>query len=180
MRDGIIVLLLILFPAISYSQTIYFYVVSPMEEEIRRDLIRTLKKSGIEFSFYQGKRDLEEHLRLISEINEKRKGVFCAIDLRKKEVSSILVAVSNARKQDGRFLRIHEIPAIHIGLSLKIAEHVASSYGKNVIRLPLFPLLGVDMPGLFFRFYGPELKAAHVLNPLIEAVKKYSPREQKL
>ena len=52
------------------------------------------------------------------------------------------------RAGEGRFLAIDEIPARFARESDRLAASVAAPFGVKVKHLPLFPLLGVNMPGI--------------------------------
>jgi hypothetical protein len=96
-----------------------------------------------------------------------------AIDFRIGDKEDVFVAVTNSKKGTGKFLTIEEIPAQHIVRATEFAKCAASSFGKTVKELPLLPLYGVDMPGVFLRMECAKEKTGETLNTLNDCLQKY-------
>ncbi len=151
---------------------LYLYFVSPPDGELRQVFLNALKRDGIEFSLCMGSKNLEEHLIKVGEINSKSKGVFLALEMKRAKKRGMFVATFKPKKAEGKILRIDEIPYVHLHSSMKLAHYVASSYGKKVVRLPLFPLLGVDMPALYLRLQGGKEDMEFAATVIAEGIKK--------
>ena len=96
----------------------------------------------------RARRSIEKHVDKINRINRGSAGsVFLAMELLPDEKSHVMVAESEAKKGEGRFLAIDEIPARFARESDRLAAAVAAPFDVKVKHLPLFPLLGVNMPG---------------------------------
>jgi len=101
-----------------------------------------------------------------------------ALDLSIKEKEDIFIAYTNTKKGKGRFLAIEEIQGQHIDKSISLAKDIAASFNKNVKEISLFPLLGVDMPGVFIRIACTKELAGEAFNKLHEGIQKYIKRGQ--
>lgn len=177
MRYAVLLFLSVILHSELHAQHIFLYMVGTPNNDIRQTFLKVLKKHGMDFTLHTGTKNLEEHLRLVSEINTRKKGLFIAVDLNKREKPGPFVAVFKPKKPDGKLLRIDEIPYVHIDLSTKIAEHIASSFGIRVVKLPLFPLLGVDMPALYLRLRENKEEMELVTKLVKEAIRKYTMKE---
>jgi len=90
----------------------------------------------------------------VEKVNALNRGpgtIFLAVELVPAQRTHVMVAMTIAKKGEGRFLTIDEIPDRFAAESEKLAGSVASPFKVKVKRLPLFPLLGVSMPGVFVR-----------------------------
>ena len=50
---------------------------------------------------------------------------------------------------------------------------MAEAFGVKVYELPLFPLLGIDMPGLFMEIECPKEHADEILGKITDSMQKY-------
>jgi len=87
--------------------------------------------------------------------------------------SLTLVAQSTATKGEGRFLAADEVPAQYSVESGRLAEIVASGLNVKVKRVPLFPLVGVNAPGIFVRMEGKEEELKGYADKLCSGIDKY-------
>jgi hypothetical protein len=99
-----------------------------------------------------------------------------AVDLRTDEKTDVFVAVTDAKRGTGRFRTIEEVAGQHTGNSMILAKEVATSFGKNVKELSLFPLLGIDVPGIFIRIECKNEQLNEILNKLHESIQKFIKR----
>lgn len=132
-----------------------------------------LQKKGYRVSMYDGAGTIEKQVENVNRINRERAVALVALDLRAGTKNRAVVAVDNAKAEKSRFLTIREIPALHAAESRQMATALAGSFRTFVKELPLFPLLGIDLPGLFLHVeYVPEnLPAA--LEMLSDGLNKY-------
>ena len=115
-----------------------------------------LETKGYQVSLYQGESVIEKHAEKASLINRSSAGLFLAIEMTVGEKFHVMVARTVARKGDGRFLTIAEVPERFAADSQVFADAIAESFGVKVKQMPLFPLLGISMPGIFIRMNGAE------------------------
>ena len=121
----------------------------------------------------KGEAEIDKHVEKINRINRGRYDIFIALQLTLDERGSVMVAETVARKAEGRFLTVEEVPSLFAAQSDKLATKVAGSLNVQVKHLPLFPLLGVHMPGLFVRIGGKQEDVKNEINKLYVGVDKY-------
>lgn len=166
----IYVLLLILFlPSFSFCQTVYLYRIGEGDQGLWNTLFSCMRKEKIDFRVYRFRPSLHEHLRCANDVNTQGKGLFLALELSHNPESKIFVGIFSPRKGSGRFLKIDEVPSLHYQSSICVAEKVAKRYGTRVAKLPLFPLLGIDMPGIFISAKCSKEKIADLAHVIIDA-----------
>jgi hypothetical protein len=136
-------------------------------------------------SFYQGDGSLEHHLDRVNRINVIKSGVFVGIEFTFGDQRRAMVATAefgkdreaaqNKESEDRKRLlwAVEELPAKHEAESQRLAELVAVPFQVKVKRMPLFPLLGVDMPGLFVSIQCKKEDARSLLTMLDGALQKY-------
>jgi hypothetical protein len=83
--------------------------------------------------------------------NKSPASLLIAMDMSQDKEEPVFLAVAAFKKGEGRFLQIDEVQARHSEDSYALAELMAKAFKTKVMRLPLFPLLGIDMPGVFLR-----------------------------
>jgi hypothetical protein len=71
------------------------------------------------------------------------------------------------------------MPAIYANESRELASSLASAFNKGIKEFPLFPLLGVDMPGVFLKITYTHEKTLEVFNKLHEGMQRYFKRGMK-
>jgi hypothetical protein len=136
-------------------------------------LKRHLQKKGYRVSMYDGATTIEKHVENVNRINREKAMVFLALDLRAGERMRAVAAIDDSKGEPLRFATIREVSSSHRVESQRLAGALAAPFGASVKELSLFPLLGVDMPGLFLHVeYAPDgLPAA--LDMLYEGLQKY-------
>lgn len=164
-----LLLIFLLIPKSALSEIIYLYRIDPTEPRLWSIFTSTIKRENVDIKVYRFRPSIEEHLKLISDVNKKDKGLFVAIRLSQGEKSQVFVAVFNQKQVSGRFLRIDEIPSLHFERSFCVARKVSEVFGIKVQKLPLFPLLGVDMPGIFIFAKGSKDDIAYLARVIIRA-----------
>lgn len=106
---------------------------------------------GYEVTIYQGADDIQGQIKNADMINKGTASLLIAMDMNQGKEESVFLAVAAFKKGEGRFLQIDEVQARHSDDSYALAELMAKAFKTKVIKLPLFPLLGIDMPGIFLR-----------------------------
>ncbi len=132
---------------------------------------------GYNMSYYDGADSIDKHIENVNKINTSNGTVFLAIDLiLGGTTNNVLVAATNARRGKGNIPDIDEVPAIHINNSMELATMIAAPFNKKIKKMPLFMVLGIDMPGIFLRLESPKDKAGEVFDRLHEGLQKYTER----
>jgi len=140
-------------------------------------------------SFHQGDEVIEGHLEKVNRINALRPGAFVGIEFFFGEGKRVMVVMTDSGKigqPDGRtgiegrrlLWAVEELPAKHEAQSRRLAELVAAQFQVPVKRMPLFPLIGVDMPGIFVTIQCNKEEAKSVLAMLDAALHKYYRRDK--
>lgn len=160
------------------------------------------KEQGLDVAMYQAETTLEKHLEKIPRINRSNAKFFLAVDLGYGEEQKVLVAMTDQTRPDegphaggsgssegaralasvdwgsqNRFVAIDDLPAKHAGESKRLAEAVAARFKQRVKRVPLFPLLGVDMPGIFLQLECSRDKMREALGLLHGGIQSYLRRD---
>jgi hypothetical protein len=136
--------------------------------------LKTLFESkGYQVTFYQNEATIERHVEKVNGLNRLGAKAFLAVELVPAARSHVLVAMTDARKGEGRFLTIDEIPDTFSKESERLARSVAGQFKVKVKRLPLFPLLGVNMPGVFIRMEFKEGEFEDGVNKIETGVERY-------
>jgi hypothetical protein len=141
-------------------------------------------------SFYQGHGVLEPHLEKIDRINAMGPGVFVGVEFTFGEEKHIMVAMAEFDK-DGEgsskrefeapprlVWRMEDISGRHEAESRRLAELIAAPFQTAVKRIPLFPLLGIDMPGVFVSIQCRHEDARSILAVLDGALRQYYRRNR--
>ena len=177
-----IILVCIIFCPFLYSfagEHIVLYSAGEKDQAAWSLLKKYFDSKGYNVSIYEKTETLEKHLANVKRINRKNALLMLALDFRIAEKNDVFVAVSDAKKGKGKLLTIEEVPAQHIEDSMELAKYIASTFGKTVKGLPLFPLLGVDIPALFLRMECTNEKAGEMLDKLNDCLQKYFKRGTK-
>ena len=164
---------LVLFCTSVFGETIFLYLVSIPDDQIWQVFLKSLRKEGLDPVPQKGTRELEDHLRIVSNINSGKKGLFVAIDIKREKNTKILVGVFAPKKPEGKIKSIEEIPYAYYDTSYKIAESIAMAYGKKVLKAPFFPLLGVDMPALYIKLRFKEGDIGPFVSVMKDGIKRY-------
>jgi hypothetical protein len=156
------------------AQHIVLYHVGERDQEAQALLKKHIAAKGFIVSAYDGAVTVEKQVELANRINRLRANLFIAVEITFGEEESVTVAVSNAKREEGQqLLAIEEVPALYTGLSREFARLVSERFEAKVFDLPLFPLLGIDMPGVFMRIVCPREQANDILSGLTDSMQKY-------
>jgi hypothetical protein len=165
------------------------------------------KEKGYDVVFQQGETTLEKHLEKAARINRGTAKFLLALEFVSGDDASVLVAMTDRKGAEGgspsaepgappaprtgnglttfapgaqvgnRFLAIDELPGKYAADSGRLADAVAGSFNTKVKHMPLFPLLGVDMPGIFLRIECRQDKAGEMLGLLHGSIQNYLRRD---
>lgn len=136
-----------------------------------------LAGKGYAVSIHEAADTMEKQVETANRIN-KEKGRFMLVMemLPSPGGTDVFVAVSNAKKGRGRILEIEEITGSHIAQSEELAALIASRFQKKVKAIPLFALLGIDMPGVFLRLSVQKDRALEAFDMLHDGMANYLKR----
>lgn len=138
-------------------------------DQVRRHLV----SKGFKTSVYDGAGTLDKHIENVNRINRLRASLLLAMDFRLGEKTQYLVAVTTGRRGMGNILAIDEVPSLYVNLSKELANILAGAYERKVTEFPLFPLLGVDMPGVYLNIECTPGQTSQVLEKLSDSLQKY-------
>ena len=130
------------------GHNIVFYRIGESGQEAWTLLKTYFEGKGYGVTIVQGETVIEKHVEKINSINRGSGSVFLAVELIPGALSRVMVAESDASQGEGRILAIDEMPARFARESDRLAADVAAPFKVKVKHLPLFPLLGVTMPGI--------------------------------
>ena len=168
-----------IFGSVFYShgaEHIVLYRLGAQDNIAWDQLKRYLGAKGYRISIYDGTDNIDKHVETVNKINKLKAAVFLAMDFGGGEKNQIMVAITTAKKGKGTILAIDEVPALYANESRELASSLASAFNKGIKEFPLFPLLGVDMPGIFLKITFTPDKTLEVLNKLHEGMQAYYKR----
>ncbi len=132
-----------------------------------------LEARGYQVALYQGESTIEKHVEKANLINRGTAKICIAVGTVLDPKKRVLVARTEARKGEGRFLTVDEVPEHYAGESQVLADAVAGQFGVRAKRMPLFPLLGIRMPGIYIEVRGPEGDLQDTAQKLYLGMEKY-------
>jgi hypothetical protein len=174
----IFILICVLFPFTSAyaGDSIVIYRMDSKDRAIWNLFKKSFDSKGYNVSIYEKTDNIDKHLENLNRINRANASLMLAMDLRTGGKTDVFVAVTDAKKGTGRFLTIEEVAGRHAGDSMMLAKEVATSFGKHVKELSLFPLLGVDMPGVFISIECKNEQVNEIFDKLHEGIQKFMKR----
>ncbi len=164
------------------------------------------KEKGYDALYQLGETTIEKHLEKMGKINRSPAKFLLALEFVSGDATGVLVAMTDQKAAEGtapvepgkpsasrtgngpttftadaqagnRFLAVDELPGKYAAGSGRLAEGVASSFKVKVKQLPLFPLLGADMPGIFLRIECRQDKVGEMLGLLHGSIQNYLRRD---
>lgn len=158
------------------AEHIVLYRLGAQDPVVWEKLRKSMTAKGYRVSIFDGASTIEGHVEIANKINALRASVLLAMDLAVGSNNRFMAVVTVAKRGKGSILAIDELPALHINDSRELATALASQFDKGVKELPLFPLLGVDMPGVFVKVtYTPD-KETEVFAKLHAGLRRYFER----
>jgi hypothetical protein len=180
MKAFLTVLLLIFSLSSAHAgEQIPLYCAGEKDQASWNILKKYFDSKGYNVSIYEKTDNLEKHLENANRINKTGASLMLVMDFRMGDKNDVFAAITNAKKGKGKIPSIEEVPGQYVELSAEVAGCVATPFRKTVKELPLFPLLGVDMPALFLRIECTKEKADEMLNVVNDCLQKYFQRGKK-
>jgi len=178
---GLCIILCIIIPVfMCYGEDrIVIYRVGEKDQMAWTTFRKDFQNKGYKLYTFEGTEILEKHLENINKINKIRDGIFIALDITTGDKNHVFIAITEARKGQGNILTIEEVPAVHLKASQELATSIASSFHKKVKQMPLFPLIGVDMPGCFIHMESTKENLKEMVDTLHNGIQKYFRRGAK-
>jgi hypothetical protein len=176
-----LMLLFVLSPVFSSNGTehVVFYRLGEKDPDAWNLLRKYFQAKGYSLTVYEGTSNLDRHIENVNKINRGTPGLFVALDFRIGDRNSVMVAVTGAKRERGSILSIEEVPAVHEIQSRECARSVAESFQKGPKELSLFPLLGVDMPGIFVKMECTREKISETFEAFYGGLQRYFARGTK-
>lgn len=190
MRHLLGVLVAVMIASSCYAEdSLVFYNTGRRDPAAWSTLREYFSSKNYALSYHQGDEVIERHLEKVNRINAIKPGAFVGIEFLFGEEKHVMVVMTDSGKigpPNGRtefegrrrlLWAIEELPAKHEAQSKRLAELVAAQFQVPVKRMPLFPLVGVDMPGIFVSIQCTKGEAKSVLAMLDAALQKYYRRD---
>jgi hypothetical protein len=153
---------------------IVLYRVGDSGQDIVASVTRALEAKGFSVILIQGETTVERHVEKISIANRSPAKIFIAFQFVPSEkIRRVTVVKTLSKKGNGNFLTINEVPGKFADESNSLAYAIADSFTVKVKQMPLFPLLGVNMPGLFLRLEAKESDLADFATKLSASLEKF-------
>lgn len=179
----------ILFTSCYAEDNLVFYNTGKRDPAAWGELKEYFSSRSYAVSFYQGDGAMERHLEKAARINAIRSAVFVGMEFTFGEEKHVMVVMAPdgggttgmRTELDGRrrvLWGVDELSAKHEAQSKRLAELVAAQFQVAVKKMPLFPLVGVDMPGIFVSIQCNKEEAGSLLTMLDAALKKYYRRDK--
>lgn len=190
MRHLLSILVAVMIASSCYAEdSLVFYNTGKRDPAAWSVLREYFSSKNYALSFYQGDGVIEHHLEKVNRINAIKPGAFVSIEFLFGEEKQVMVIMTDSGKigqlngrtePEGRRLlwAVEELPVKHEVQSKRLAEFVAAQFQVPVKRMPLFPLVGVDMPGIFISIQCPKEEARSVLTMLHAGLQKYYGRDK--
>lgn len=157
---------------------VVLYRIGESGDKAWTDLKQYFEGKGYGVTIHRGEMAVEKHAEKASIINRGPGKILIALQVTPGERSRIMVAAPEAKKGEGRFLTIDEVPGEFKQESERLAGAVAEAFNAKVRHLPLFPLLGINMPGIMINMEIKETEIQDAAGKLYGGVEKYF-RERK-
>lgn len=166
-------LLVFLYSSAFASEHIVFYAIGEKKVSEFNMLKRYFEKKRFKVSMFNMTNDIEEHLNNINRINSLKANMFIAFNFDFVDNEGCFIAIFTPSVNPGRFNTIEEVPGVHGADSRILAGSIASFFNVRVKELPLFPLIGVDMPGVFVNIQTQKDKINIIFEKLYSGIENY-------
>lgn len=140
---------------------------------------RHLTGKGFAVSVYDSPESMEKQVETANRVNREKAAFMLVVELVPSERFDAFVAVSDARKGKGLIVNADEVPGSHVARSTELGSSIAAQFQRKVKSIPLFMLLGIDMPGVFVRLEVPKGKPAEAFDKLYDGMMNYMKRGNK-
>ncbi len=136
-------------------------------------LKKYLADKGFTVSAFDGADTIEKHIELANKINRLKASLLLAVEFGFEDKEDITIAVTNTEKKTGQLFAVEDVPGTHAAHSKELAGLIAVAFNGKVLELPLFPLLGINMPGIFLGVECTKESAHETIGKVIGCLQKY-------
>jgi hypothetical protein len=158
---------------------IALYKIGDAGPAVVQALSRALEAKGYPLMVIQGDAVIEGHVEKASAINRSAAQICIAFQfVPSDKVRRITVMKTLAKKGNGSFLTISEVPGKFAEESNRLAYAIADSFSVKVKQMPLFPLLGINMPGILLQLEANEKEVGDFASRLCGGIEKYIKKEK--
>lgn len=185
MKTALVVVLIIACAIPCYGGNNLIFYQLGRDDDAAKVLKGYFEGKGYGVTIYPGESTLEKHVEKVNSINRQAQAVFIAARFLKGEKERVLVASTPGKRLPGGeegqdlFVSAQDVPVRLAAESKRLADAIALSLQTRPVSMPLFPLLGVDMPGIFLLIeYRPE-RLKEMFAALEEGLQKYFRRDRK-
>lgn len=158
------------------SEHIVLYRLDTNDPVSWEQLKRYLGAKGYRVSTFDGTDNLEKHVENVNKINKLKASAFIAMDFGVSDQNRTVIAVTTAKKGKGTIMSIDEVPALYANESRELATSLAFVFSKDVKEIPLFQLLGVDIPGVYMKINFLPDRTKEILEKFHEGMRRYFKR----
>jgi len=130
-------------------------------------------------NMYDATDTIERQIDMANRVNRQKSLFVIVLQLVPSDRTDAFIAVSDLRKGKGRFLDIEEVSGLHGPSSRELGTAIASRFQKDVMEVSLFPLLGINMPGVFVRLDLSSDRPVETFEKLHEGIQDYLKRGTK-
>ncbi len=146
------------------------------DDALWNGLRKYLAGKGFTMSVYDTPASMEKQVEIANKINKEKAIFMLAVELVPSDHTDAFIAVSNAKKGEGLILNVDEVPGSHTTRSGELASSVGAAFQRKAKAMPLFMLLGIDMPGVFVRLEVEKARPAEAFDRLYEGLLNYMKR----
>jgi hypothetical protein len=158
---------------------IALYKIGDAGATVVPSLSRALEAKGFPLMVIQGDTAIEGHVEKASAINRSAANICIAFQfIPADKERRITVVKTQSKKGNGSFLTISEVPGKFAEESNRLAYAIADSFSVKVKQMPLFPLLGINMPGILLRLEANEKELGDFANKLCGGIEKFIKKEK--
>lgn len=168
-------LLLYAVPALG-ADHIILYRAGTTDNTMWNNLKKYMTNKGYTVSAYEAPETIEKQVETANRINREKARFTLVLELVPSERPDAFIVISDAKKGKGMILDIEEVPGSHRAQSEELASFIAAQFQKKVKTIPLFMLLGIDMPGVFIRLDTPKDRPSDAFNRLHDGIQNYTKR----
>jgi hypothetical protein len=168
-------------PVHAAGPTIALYKVGDHGQDVVASISRALEAKGYPVILVQGEMTVEKHIEKANILNRSLAKLLIAFQFIPSDKSRRVTVVKTlSKKGEGNFLTIDEVPGKFADESNRFAYAVADSFTVKVKQMPLFPLLGVNMPGFFLRLEGKETDLGDFTSRLCSGLEIFIKKDKNL
>jgi len=142
-------ILFFLHTSVFAAENIVFYLIGEQKASEINTIKRYFEKKKFKVNIFSLVGQVDRHLDNINKINSLKASMLIAFNIEITDSEGCFIAIYNPPIKPGRFKAIEEAPGFYGAESKNLAGAIASSFNVRVKEIPLFPLIGLDMPSVF-------------------------------